>query len=100
MLIIYSTDLFQKSMYVMTQFHYYLCILATMKVNKLQIIFVTSTQTKEHVATLKFSEFSILKFSHLDIVVVLPQYLYYLWLNLHLNFKKLTVSSIPCKTYK
>ena len=69
----------------MTQFHYYLCNLAKMKVSKLQIIFVTSTQTEEHVATLKFSKFSILKFSHFDIVVVLPQYLYCLWLNPHLN---------------
>ena len=77
--------LFQKSMYVMTQFHYYPHNLAAMKVNKLQISLVTSTQTEEHVATLKFSKFSVFIFSHLDIVVILPQYLYYLWLNPHLN---------------
>ena len=72
-------------MYVMTQFDYYLCNLAMAKVSKLKFIFVTSTQTVEHVATLKFSKFSILKFSHFDIVVVLPHYLYYLWLNPRLN---------------
>ena len=69
----------------MTQFHYYPHNLATTKVSKLKFLFVTSTQTIEHVSTLKFSKFSILKFSHLDIVVILPQYLYYLWLNPHLN---------------
>ena len=77
--------LFHKSMYVMTQFHYYPRHLATMKVSKLQILFVTSTRTEEHVATLKFSKFSILKFSHFDIAVVLLQYLYCLWLDPHLN---------------
>ena len=89
----------QKSMYVMTQFHYYPHNLATMRVSKLKSIFVTPTQTVEHIATLNFSKFPILKISHLDIVVVLPQYLYYLWLNPCLNYK-FTVSSIPCKTYK
>ena len=69
----------------MTQFHYYPHNLAMMKVSKLQVIFVTSTRTIEHVATLNFPKFPILKFSHFDIVVVLPQYLYYLWLNPHLN---------------
>ena len=65
-------------MYVMTQFHYYPRDLETMKVSKLKFIFVTSTQTIEHVATLNFSKTPILKFSHSDIVVVLLQYLYYL----------------------
>ena len=62
----------------MTQFHYYPHNLATTKVSKLKFIFVTSTQTTEHVASLNFSKTPILKFSHFDIVVVLPQYLYYL----------------------
>ena len=69
----------------MTQFHYYPHNLATMKVSKLQILFVTSTQTKEHVASFKFSKFSVFIFSHLDIVVVLPKYFYYLSLNHRLN---------------
>ena len=62
----------------MIQFHYYPRNLATMKVSKLKFIFVTSTQTVEHVTILNFSKIPILKFSHFDIVVVLPQYLYYL----------------------
>ena len=62
----------------MTQFHYYPCNLATMKVSKLRFIFVTHTQTVEHVPILNFSKIPILKFIHFDIVVVLPQYLYYL----------------------
>ena len=72
-------------MYVMTQFHYYPRNLAMTRVSKLKFIFITSTQTVEHVATLKFSKFPILKFSHFDIVVVLMQYLYYLWLSPCLN---------------
>ena len=62
-----SLTLFHKSMYVMTQFHYYPHNLATMKVSKLQILFVTSTQTEEHVASFKFLKCSIFIFSHLDI---------------------------------
>ena len=62
----------------MTQFHYYLHNLATTKVSKSKFIFVTSTQAIEHVATLNFSKVPILKFSHLDIVVLLPQYFYHL----------------------
>ena len=54
----------------MTQFHYYPRNLATMTVSELQILLVTSTQTEEHVATLNFSKFSILKFSHFDVVVL------------------------------
>ena len=65
-------------MYVMTQFHYYPHNLATTKISKLKFIFVTSTQTIEHVASLNFSKFPILKFHHFDILVVLLQYLYYL----------------------
>ena len=72
-------------MYVMTQFHYYPHNLVMTKVSRLQIILVTSTQAIGHVATLKFSKFSILKFSHFDIVVALLQYFYYLWLNPCLN---------------
>ena len=72
-------------MYVTTQFHYYPRNLATMMVSELQILLVTSTQTEEHVATLNFSNFSIFKFSHFDIVVLALQYLYYLWLNPHFN---------------
>ena len=56
-----------------------------MKVSKLQILFVTSTQTEEHVASLKFSKFSVFIFTHFDVVVLASQYLYYLWLNPHLN---------------
>ena len=80
-----SLTLFHKSMYVMTQFHYYPRNLAMMMVSELQILFVTSTQTEEHVATLTSSKFSILKFSHFDVVVLALQYLYYLWLNPRLN---------------
>ena len=69
----------------MTQFHYYPHNLAMMKVSELQILFVTSTQTEEHVASFKFSKFSVFIFSHPDIVVILPQYLYHLWLNPRLN---------------
>ena len=46
-----SLTLFHKSMCVMTQFHYFPCNLATMMVSELQILFVTSTQTEEHVVT-------------------------------------------------
>ena len=56
-----SLNLFHKSMYVMTQFHYFSCNLATMMVSELQILFVTSTQFEEHVVTLNCSKFSILK---------------------------------------
>ena len=80
-----SLTLFHKSMYVMTQFHYYPHNLAMMMVSELQILLVTSTQTKEHVATLNFSKFSILKFIHFDVVVLASQYLYCLWLNPHFN---------------
>ena len=69
----------------MTQFHYYPRNLAMMTVSELQISLVTSTQTEEHVATLNSSKFSILKFSHFDVVVLASQYLYYLWLNPCLN---------------
>ena len=69
----------------MTQFQYYPRNLATMMVSELQILLVTSTQTEEHVATLNFSKFSILNFSHFDVVVLASQYLYYLWLNLCFN---------------
>ena len=80
-----SLTLFHENMYVMTQCHYYPHNLATVMVSELQILFVTSTQTEEHVVTLNFSKFSILKFSHFDIVVLALQYLYYLWLNPHPN---------------
>ena len=69
----------------MTQFNYFSRNLATMTVSELQIIFVTSTQTEEHVVTLNFSKFSILKMDHFDLVVLALQYLYYLWLNPHFN---------------
>ena len=76
-----SLTLFHKSMYVMTQFHYFSHNLATMMVSELQILFVTSTQTEEHVVTLNFSKFSIFKIGHCDLVIFALQYLYYLWLN-------------------
>ena len=56
-----------------------------MTVSELQILFVTSTQIKKHVATLNFSKFSILKMGHSDLVVLALQYSYHLWLNPHLN---------------
>ena len=80
-----SLTLFHKSMYVMTQFHYFSRNLAMMMVSELQILFVTSTQIEEHVVTLNFSKFSILKMGHFDLVVLALQYMYYLWLNPHLN---------------
>ena len=55
--------------------------LAMMMVSELQILFVTSTQTEEHVVTLNFSKFSILKMGQFDLVVLASQYMYYLWLN-------------------
>ena len=61
MVSINSLTLFHKSMYVMTQFHNFSHNLATMTVSQLQILFVTSTQIGEHVVTLNFSKFSILK---------------------------------------
>ena len=77
--------LFHKSMYVMTQFHYFSHNLAMMMVSELQILFVTSTQTEEHVVNLNFLKLSILKIGHCDLVILASQYLYYLWLNPHLN---------------
>ena len=65
----------------MTQFHYFAHNLATMTVSELQILFVTSTQTKEHVVNLNFLKLSILKIGHCDLVIFASQYLYYLWLN-------------------
>ena len=62
-----SRNLFHKSMYVMTQFHYISCNLATMMVSDLQILFAPSTQTKEHVVTLNFLKLSILKIGHCDL---------------------------------
>ena len=56
-----------------------------MMVSELQILFVTPTQTEEHVVTLNFSKFSILKISHFDVGVLSSQYLYYLWFNPCLN---------------
>ena len=78
----------------MTQFHYYPRNLATMMVSELQILLITSTQTKEHVETLNFSKFSILKFSHFDVVVLVSQYLYYLWLNPHFNCFKYLIQNL------
>ena len=63
----------------MTKFHYYPHNLAMRMVSELQILFGNSTQTEEHVVTLNFSKFSILKFGHIDLVVLASQYLYYLW---------------------
>ena len=80
-----SLTLFHKSMYVMTQFHNFSHNLATMTISELQILFVTSTQIEEHVVTLNFSKFSILKMGHFDLVVLALQCLYYLWLNPHFN---------------
>ena len=69
----------------MTQFHYFVRNLATITVSELQILFVTSTQTEVHVVNLNFLKLSILKISHCDLVTFVLQYLYYLWLNPHLN---------------
>ena len=65
----------------MTQFHNFSLNLATMTVSELQILFVTSTQTEEHVVTLNFSKCSILKMGHFDLAVLASQYMYYLWLS-------------------
>ena len=54
-----SQTLFHKSMYVMTQFHYFAHNLATVRVSELQILFVTSTQTVEHVVLLNFLKLGI-----------------------------------------
>ena len=72
-------------MYVMTQFHYFARNLATITVSELQILFVTPIQTEEHVVNLKFLKLSILKIGHRDLIIFASQYLYYLWLNPHLN---------------
>ena len=69
----------------MTQFHYFSHNLATMMVSELQILFATSTQTEEHVVNLNFLKLSILKIGHFDFVILASHYLYYLWLNPHLN---------------
>ena len=80
-----SLTLFHKSMYVMTQFYYFARNLATMTVSELQILFVTSTQTEEHVVNLNFLKLYILKIGHCDLVIFASQYSYCLWLNPHLN---------------
>ena len=69
----------------MTQFQYFARNLATIRVSELQILFVTSTQTEEHVVNLIFLKLPILQISHCDLVTFALQYLYYLWLNPHLN---------------
>ena len=69
----------------MTQFQYFSRNLATIMVSELQILFVTSTQTKVHVANLNLLKPSIFKISHCDLVTFASEYLYYLWLNPHLN---------------
>ena len=56
-----SRTLFHKSMYFMNQFHYCTRNLATVRVSELQILFVTSTQTVEHVVLLNFLKLAILK---------------------------------------
>ena len=65
-------------MYVMTQFHYYPCNLATTKVSKLKFIFVTQTQTIEHVAMLNFSKIPILNLVTLTLWLYDRNILYYL----------------------
>ena len=70
-----------------------------MMVSELQILFATSTLTEEHVVNLKFLKTFYFKIGHCDLVILVLQYLYYLWFNPHLN-QVLTVSGIPCKTYK
>ena len=69
----------------MTKFHYFSHNLSTMMVSELQILFATSTQTEEHVVNLNFLKLSIFKINHCDLVILALQYLYYLWLNPHLN---------------
>ena len=69
----------------MTQFHYFARNLAMMMVSELQILLATSTQTEKHVVNLNFLKFSIFKTGHFDLVILASHYLYYLWLNPHLN---------------
>ena len=80
-----SLTLFRKSMYVMTQFHYFPHNLATMTVSELQILFVNFYTNRRTCCNFKFFKIFHFKIGHFDLVVLALQYLYYLWLNPHFN---------------
>ena len=70
-----SLILFHKSMYVMTQFQYFFCNLATIQVSELQMSFLTYTQTTVRAVYLKLLQISILKINYCDLVTFASQYL-------------------------